>query len=116
MPDSETTGCCTTDSPSPRPLFLGRLLRVLAGVASLGLVPILGAATLGGWGVAGLAFLGISFVISGLSGNAGCELTAIPNLVLPAARRIHCFCPLWTPLDKIEYRARKQRDGVTIPR
>ena len=114
MPESETIGCCSTDSP--RPLFFGRLFRVLTGVATLAAVPILGVETLSGWGLAGLLFLGVSFIVSGLTGNPGCEVTAIPNLLLPAAREIHCFCPLWTPVDKLEHRAKRDPEQNTTPR
>ena len=30
------------------------------------------------------------FLIGGLVGNPGCELTAIPNLVLRPEQRVHC--------------------------
>ena len=114
MAESETTGCCSTDSP--RPLFLGRLFRVLTGVATLVAVPILGAETLSGWGLAGCLLLGGSFIVRGLTGNPGCEVTAIPNLLLPAAGKIHCFCPLWTPVDRIEHKAKARQEEITTPR
>lgn len=86
--------------PSPNiagPLFLGRLFRVVTGVSTLMLLPIMGFETIGGWGLAGLLFLGVSFIVSGVTGNLGCEVTALPNLVLPESRQVRCFCPLWTP-------------------
>jgi len=70
-----------------RPLFFGRLLRVIFGVATLGTVPFL--AEVGVLGQIGLGALGLSFLVGGLSGNPGCEITAIPNLLFRT--RAHCF-------------------------
>ena len=114
MSKSETVHCC--GSESPQPLFYGRLLRVTSGAAALGAAAMLSTEVLGGWGFAGLVFLGLSFIVSGFSGTAGCEVTAIPNLVLPAGRKLTCFCPLWTPFDKIEHRYKSHRDEITSPR
>lgn len=71
-----------------KPLFFGRLLRVVAGVASLAAVPAVGLSSF--WGVV-LLFLGVSFLVGGLVGNPGCEITALPNLALPKEKRLHCF-------------------------
>lgn len=86
-PDLKTN----TDLASMPPLFFGRLFRILTGIVTLALIPIIGPSTLGGWGIAGLLFLGLSFLIGGLAGNPGCEVTALPNLVLPSGKRVHCL-------------------------
>ena len=83
------------------PLFYGRLARILAGVGTLGSLLFIG--SLGPWAFWGLACLGLSFLIAGIFAVPGCEITAIPNLLLPANRQIHCFCPVFTPIDKLEH-------------
>jgi len=74
-----------------KPLAIGRITRVLFGLGTLALIPVIGTSTLTTWGVAGLAALGLSFLIGGLIGNPGCELTAIPNLFLPVKKKTHCL-------------------------
>ncbi|MEE9562142.1 MAG: hypothetical protein V3W50_03620 [Thermoanaerobaculia bacterium] len=74
-----------------QPLFFGRLMRILTGLITLGVIPFVGTEQLGFWGVVGLGFLGLSFLIGGLTGNPGCEITALPNLALPSAKRKHCL-------------------------
>lgn len=75
-----------------QPLFFGRLTRVLFGLGSL-----YWAAQLWGPGAglqAGaviLGFLGVSFLVGGLMGNPGCEITALPNLVVAPEKRHHTF-------------------------
>jgi hypothetical protein len=86
----------------PTPLFYGRLARVLAGFITFGVVLFLGQENLGSWGFWGLICLGVSFFIAGMFAVPGCEITAIPNLFLSRRRQIHCFCPVFSPLDKIE--------------
>ncbi len=73
------------------PLFFGRLSRVLAGVVTLGMIGVVGPSELGGWGTALLLFLGVSFLVGGLLGNPGCEITALPNLILPSDKKVHCL-------------------------
>ena len=72
------------------PLAVGRAARCLFGLAAL-----LGAAFVP-WGEAGgivgglvLVFFGLSFLAGGLAANPGCEVTALPNLLLPAEKRIN---------------------------
>jgi hypothetical protein len=73
------------------PLFFGRLSRVLAGAATLYWAAEVWSAD---WGdlvlAAVLVWLGLSFLAGGLMGNPGCEITALPNLLLPAKKRVHC--------------------------
>ncbi len=80
-----------------RPLFFGRIFRIAAGLvwACLLSIPFVPA-------------FEYTFVVAGLTANPGCEITALPNLLLPARRRLHCFCPLFTPLDWIEQRLRRR--------
>lgn len=89
-----------------RPLFFGRLLRVLLGSVLLGLAGFgfvthpqyaLGTRAL-------LLFFGASFVTGGVRATPGCEITALPNLFLPSSRQLTCWCPLFSPIDSIERR------------
>ena len=72
-----------------KPLFIGRLSRFVAGAITVGIALIMGAAALGVVGWLALILLGVSFLVGGLIGNPGCEVTALPNLVLPASKRLH---------------------------
>lgn len=92
--------CCMPDVPHSSesqnpaklpPLFFGRLMRIVTGLVTLGVILYVGIDQLGFWGVAGLGFLGLSFLIGGIMGNPGCEITALPNLALPSAKRKHCL-------------------------
>ena len=90
-------GCCTrVGAPADheaqggvRPLFFGRLLRILLGLAALGLTLYFGIDQLSLFGAIALGFLGLSFLVSGITANPGCELTALPNLARPAEKRVH---------------------------
>jgi hypothetical protein len=73
------------------PLFFGRVGRVLVGIGVL----YWGAEMWRGSGedtllAAGIILLGVSFLIGGVMGNPGCEITALPNLFLPAEKHVHC--------------------------
>lgn len=71
------------------PLLFGRVSRVLAGVATLYWGAELWSAESGV--AAGLVILlGLSFLIGGVVGNPGCEITALPNLFLSREKRTHC--------------------------
>ncbi len=72
-----------------RPLFFGRLLRTLVGAGTLGLTVYLGVDQLTVFGTLALGCLGLSFVASGLIANPGCELSALPNMLLPEQKRRH---------------------------
>lgn len=74
-----------------RPLFFGRLGRVLAGLATLVVILAVGPADLGPWWTIGLLFLGVSFLIGGLVANPSCEITALPNLILASDKKVHCL-------------------------
>ncbi len=70
-------------------LLFGRLARIILGMVSLFLAIYFGSERLGLAGMVDLVFLGVSFLVRGLIGNPGCELSALPNLVLPTKKRIH---------------------------
>ncbi len=89
----------TTNAPLP-PLFFERIFRIAAGLACLMSIPFVPAFEYTWLGVLALVVAGATFVVAGLTANPGCEITALPNLFLPARRRLHCFCPLFTPLDR----------------
>jgi len=71
------------------PLLFGRLSRVAFGVVTLAVAVAFGSGGLGGFGFAAVVFLGLSFLVGGLTGNPGCELSSLPNLVLPSEKRVH---------------------------
>jgi hypothetical protein len=54
--------------------------------------------------LAAITFLGISLVIAGVRGIAGCELMAIPDLFL--RKDVELACLIFSPLDKLERRLR----------
>lgn len=74
-----------------QPLRFGRLGRVVVGVATLAAASLWGPIELSWLGFAALILLGLSFLVGGLVGNPGCEVTALPNLVLPSDKRMHCL-------------------------
>jgi hypothetical protein len=55
------------------------------------LIAVFGPSTLTTWGTVGLVFLGLSFLIGGVMGNPGCELTAILNLFASEKKKVHCL-------------------------
>jgi len=75
-----------------KPLFFGRLTRVVFGLVALYWGARLWNGDLASM-VASLAmiFLGLSFLVGGLMANPGCEITALVNLLLPAEKRLHSF-------------------------
>ena len=91
-----------------RPLLFGRIFRIAAGLACLLSIPFVPAFEYTWLGVIALVIAGATFVAAGVTANPGCEITALPNLFLPARRRLHCLCPLFTPLDRIEQSLRRQ--------
>lgn len=50
-------------------------------------------------------FFGGSMLLASLVGYEGCELLALPNLVL--RRRDAIWCPLYSPMDDVEVTARQ---------
>ncbi len=71
------------------PLAIGRATRVVFGIGTLLVIGVVGWSSLGIIGTVLLAALGLSFLVGGLAGNPGCEITAIPNLLLPRSKRVH---------------------------
>ena len=82
-----------SDKPHTKlePLLVGRISRIVFGIGTFVLIWIIGVDSLGTFGTGALVFLGASFVIGGLMGNPGCEITAIPNLFRPRGKRVHCL-------------------------
>ena len=79
-------------SSSLKPLFFGRMARILAGAVSIYFaIHFWGNAPLPIIFALALVFLGVSLALSGLMGNPGCEVTALPNLLLPPEKRLHSF-------------------------
>lgn len=72
------------------PLIWGRTIRIVLGILTLLAVAVLGVEVLTIWGAGVLCFLGVSFVIGGLTANPGCEITAIPNLFRAKEKSLHC--------------------------
>lgn len=118
-PTKDSLLCCT---PVPadqnanllRPLFFGRLFRIVAGAITIWLVARAGIDGLGMFGFWALMWLGVSFVLSGVMAMPGCEVMALPNLFLPVSKRLYMLCPLWTPIDRIE-RAWRDRQAAPPP-
>ena len=74
-----------------KPLVVGRLSRVAAGLGALAAVPFVGFSGVDLIGAVALAVLGLSFLVGGLTGNPGCEITALPNLLRRPEKRFHCI-------------------------
>ena len=71
------------------PLRIGRLSRMGVGLATIVAAGLWGPSELSWLGFAALILLGLSFLVGGVVGNPGCELTALPNLALPLNKRLH---------------------------
>ena len=76
--------------PPLKPLLFGRLSRVLFGMGTFAVIVFVCPGQLSLWGTVALGLLGISFLVGGLMGNPGCEITALPNLFLSKENRVHC--------------------------
>lgn len=72
-----------------KPLLFGRITRVVFGLAFLIAAVAMSTDQIGIAGFLVLLFLGLSFLVAGLIGNPGCELSALPNLLLPLSKRFH---------------------------
>ena len=70
-----------------RPLAIGRATRLLFGVALILVALMTGVGTISLLGFLALLILGLSFLIGGLLAIPGCELSALPNLMLPKRYR-----------------------------
>lgn len=73
-----------------KPLLFGRLARVMFGIGLFVAIWMIDPQKLTVWGTSTLIFLGVSFLVGGIMGNPGCEITAIPNLFLSKKKRFHC--------------------------
>jgi hypothetical protein len=75
-----------------QPLFFGRLTRIIAGAVLIYFaVHFWGDSALQLILALALVFLGVSLTVGGIVANPGCEVTALPNLVLPPEKRLHSF-------------------------
>ena len=70
-----------------RPLKIGRTTRVFFGAAVILIAVVTGVLQISVLGFLALMALGLSFVIGGLLAIPGCELSALPNLMLPKRYR-----------------------------
>ena len=84
---------------------LAHMLLVALYAAGFFQVPVFGN---GKGQLAAVTFFGISLVIAGIRGVAGCELMAIPGLFL--RQDIELACLIFSPLDRLECRLRRTRD------
>jgi hypothetical protein len=75
-----------------KPLFFDRLLRVPAGLACFPAIPFVPVFEHAWLRILALALAGLTFVVAGIRAKPGCEITALPNLVLPAHRQLSCWC------------------------
>jgi len=74
-------------------------------IAGFSRAPVFG----GGKGqLAAVTFLGVSLVIAGIRGTAGCELMSTPNLVFQKECELTCL--IFSPLDRLERSLRRKRD------
>jgi len=69
------------------PLFFGRILRILSGLALFAWLLISPPSSL--FWRAVLLFFGISLAVGGAMAYPGCEILALPNRLL--RRRMHCY-------------------------
>ena len=88
--------------------FLGTVvasgLLVVLHVAGASLLPIVGH---GKGQLAAATFLGISLVVAGLRAAPGCELMAIPGVLL--GKHTELVCVIFSPLDRLERKLRSKR-------
>ena len=61
--------------------------------------------------LAGMAILGIEFVLAGIVGQIGCEKTVIPNLLRRTEEPRVESCALWDPIDRWERKLRQGEDN-----
>jgi hypothetical protein len=74
-----------------KPLFWGRILRVVGGLVALYFALRLRGGSVGNDVFAALlALLGVSFIVGGVVANPGCEITALPNLFIAQEKRLYC--------------------------
>jgi hypothetical protein len=58
--------------------------------------------------LAAVTFLGVSLVVAGVRATPGCELMAIPGVLLGKDTELACL--IFSPLDKLERKLRSKRD------
>jgi hypothetical protein len=80
-------------------------LLVVLYVAGASALPIVGH---GKGQLAAVTFLSISLVLAGVRSTPGCELMAIPDVLL--GKHAELACLIFSPLDTLERRLRSKRD------
>lgn len=70
-----------------RPLIVGRVTRVLFGIGVIVTALLTEVLQISVLGFVALVLLGLSFLVGGLAAIPGCELSALPNLILPKRYR-----------------------------
>jgi hypothetical protein len=55
-------------------------------------------------------FYGLTLLVAALRGQPGCEATVLPNLILNRDDQIGC--PMFTPIDRAEARARRRSSAA----
>jgi len=79
-------------------------LRVALYIVGASRLPILG---LGTGQLAAVTFLSISLVVAGVRAAPGCELMAIPDVLLGNHTELACL--IFSPLDRLERKLRSKR-------
>jgi len=87
----------------------------VGAIVALGLLILLCAASYPGISILGrgqgelaaVTFLGISLVVAGLRAAPGCEVMAIPGLLL--GKNTELACLIFSPLDRLERKLRSKR-------
>ena len=94
--------------PLPGAIVASALIVAVYVAGSFGL-PLIGH---GKGQLAAVTFLGVSLIIAGASALSGCELMAIPCALIQKECELPCL--IFSPLDRLERRLRKERDSYDI--
>lgn len=68
-----------------KPLFIGRMLRIILGIGALVFLLLYPLSIL--WQII-LAFIGVSLIVGGIIAHPGCEIWALPSLLVRS--RVQC--------------------------
>jgi hypothetical protein len=68
-------------------MVVGRVTRVLFGIGVIVTAFLTDLLQISVLGFAALVLLGLSFLVGGIAAIPGCELSALPNLILPKRYR-----------------------------
>ncbi len=86
---------------------IGRFARYIAGLACFIGIPFVPSFDLAWLGILALVGAGLVFVLAAVIKNPGCEITAPINVFLPKEQRISFFCPVFSPIDRLERRLKQ---------